>query len=251
MATAAVPTYTMATTNCSAVGIVSSSSTTSGCLTVAGSPATSATLASGIYGNVTLNLPTTVNPGEFSSLTVGNQNETITFNAGTYIFDGTGINVDATGTTLTGTGLTFYMTCGSGSTPASCGTWTANSTQPLGGTCSSTNSNGSEVQLNGTTVLNLGGPTGTNPVLFFFDRCNSNQNAFWVDSLGVTAGTGYPTGMLYAHSGRVMINASTSAIPSPLVVGSIYYNSPSIVLGSATGSVALTPGASGPGTLVN
>jgi hypothetical protein len=57
--------------------------------------------------------------------------------------------------------------------------------------------------------------------------------------------------MLYAHSGGLQINASTSSIPSPLVVGSIYYNSPSVVLGSATGSVALTSGTSGPGTLVN
>ena len=109
MANTAVPTYAGATTNCTAVGIVSSSSTTSGCLTATGSPATSATLASGVYGNVTLDLPTTVNPGEFESLTVGNTNETITFNAGTYIFDGSGIDVNATGTTLTGTGLTFYL----------------------------------------------------------------------------------------------------------------------------------------------
>jgi len=251
MANTAVPTYAGATTNCTAVGIVSSSSTTSGCLTATGSPATSATLASGVYGNVTLDLPTTVNPGEFESLTVGNTNETITFNAGTYIFDGSGIDVNATGTTLTGTGLTFYMTCGSGTTPASCGTWTPSSTQPTGGTCSSTNSSGSEVQMNGSTTLNLGAPTGTNPVLFFFDRCNSNSNAFYVDSQGVTAGSGYPTGMLYAHSGGLQINASTSSIPSPLLVGSIDYNNQSIVLGSATGSVALTSGTSGPGTLVN
>ena len=249
MANTAVPTYTKATTNCSAVGTVQTgTSNVANCLTVSGS---TATLASGIYGNVTLDLPTTVNPGEFESLTVGNKNETITFNAGTYIFDGTGIDVNASGTTLTGTGLTFYMTCGSGTTPASCGTWTPSSTQPTGGTCSSTNSSGSEVQMNGSTTLNLGAPTGTNPVLFFFDRCNSNSNAFYVDSQGVTAGSGYPTGMLYAHSGGLQINASTSSIPSPLLVGSIDYNNQSIVLGSATGSVALTSGTSGPGTLVN
>jgi hypothetical protein len=57
--------------------------------------------------------------------------------------------------------------------------------------------------------------------------------------------------MLYAHSGGLQINASTSSIPSPLLVGSIDYNNQSIVLGSATGSVALTSGTSGPGTLVN
>jgi hypothetical protein len=248
MASTAVPTYTKATTNCSAVGTVQTgTSNVTNCLTVSGS---TATLASGIYGNVTLDLPTTVNPGEYESLTVGNSGETITFNAGTYIFDGSGLDVNAASTTLTGTGLTFYMTCGIGTTPASCGTWTASITQPTGGTCSSTPS-GSSVNLGGSTTLNLQGPTGSNPVLFFFDRCNSNPNAFYVDSPNVTAGTGYPTGMLYAHSGGLQINASTSSIPSPLVVGSIYYNSPSVVLGSATGSVALTSGTSGPGTLVN
>lgn len=257
MATAAVPTYTKATTSCTAVATVSSSSTTSGCLTVTGSPATSATLASGVYGNVTLDLPTTVNPGEFESLTIGNSSLTITFTPGTYIFDGSGIDVNAGSTTLTGTGLTFYMTCGSGTTPASCGTWTANSTEPLGGTCASTKG-GSSVNLGGSTALNLQGPTGTNPVLFFFDRCSTGNlssgngmSVFWVDSTSVTAGTGYPTGMLYAHSGQVAINASTSAIPSPLVVGSIDYNSPTVTLGSTTGSVALTSGTSGPGILVN
>ncbi|MGD0448296.1 MAG: hypothetical protein ABSB36_06715 [Candidatus Dormibacteria bacterium] len=248
MASVAVPTYTKATTNCSSVGTVQTgTSNVANCLTVSGS---TATLASGIYGNVTLDLPTTVNPGEFESLTIGNSNMTITFNPGTYIFDGSGIDVNAGGITLAGTGLTFYMTCGSGTAPASCGTWTPSSTQPTGGTCSTTTS-GSSVNLGGTTTLNLQGPTGSNPVLFFFDRCNSNQSAFWVDSPGVTAGNGYPTGMLYAHSGRLLINASTSSIPSPLVVGSIYYNAGSIVLGTATGSVALVAGTSGPGTLVN
>jgi hypothetical protein len=243
MANTAVPTYTKATTNCAAVGTVQTgTSNVANCLTVSGS---TATLASGIYGNVTLDLSTTVNPGEYESLTVGNSSETITFNAGTYIFDGTGLVVNASSTTLAGTGLTFYMTCGSGTTPVSCGTWTASTTK-----CTSTVS-GSSVNLGGSTTLNLQGPTGTNPVLFFFDRCNSNQSAFWVNSQGVTAGSGYPTGMLYAHSGRLAINASTSSIPSPLVVGSIYYNSSSIVLGTATGSVALTSGTSGPGTLVS
>jgi hypothetical protein len=243
MASVAVPTYTTATTNCSAVGTVQSgSSNVSGCLTVTGG---SATLASGIYGNVTLDIPTTVSPGEYESLTVGAAGLTITFDAGIYIFDGTGIDVNATNTTLSGSGLTFYMTCGSGTTPASCGTWTASSA-----TCASTTS-GSSVDFGGGTNLDLSGPTGTNPVLFFFDRCNSNSDAFFVNSSGVTAGGGYPTGMLYAHSGEVMLNASTSSLPSPLLVGSIYYNASSIVLGTATGAVALTAGSSGPGNLVN
>jgi hypothetical protein len=57
--------------------------------------------------------------------------------------------------------------------------------------------------------------------------------------------------MLYAHSGGVYLNASTSSLPSPLLVGSIYYNSSSIVLGTSTGAVALPSGSSGPGNLVN
>jgi hypothetical protein len=241
MASTAVPSYTTSTTSCGAV-TVSSSSKTSGCVTVTGNPATSATLASGVYTSILTEIPTTMNPAEFGSLTIQSN---LTFNAGTYISDGTGIDVNSSSVTLGGSGLTFYMTCGSGTTPVSCGTWTASS-----GTCASTTS-GSSVNLGGSTTLNLAGPTGTNPVLFFFDRCNSNQSAFWVDAAGVTAGSGYPTGMLYAHSGRVLINASTSSIPSPLVVGSIYYNTSSTVLGTTTGAVALTSGSSGPGNLVS
>ncbi|MGD0447200.1 MAG: hypothetical protein ABSB36_01105 [Candidatus Dormibacteria bacterium] len=244
MASVAVPTYTTATTNCSAVGTVQSgTANVTSCLTVSGS---TATLASGVYANVTLDLSTTVSPGEYESLTVGAPGLTITFGAGTYIFDGTGIDVNATSTTLSGTELTFYMTCGSGTTPASCGAWTASTF-----TCGSTKS-GSSVNLGGSTALNLQGPTGTNPVLFFFDRCNSNTEAFWVDSPGVTAGGGYPAGMLYAYSGEVQINASTNALPSPLLVGNVYYDAGSITLGTSTGAVALAgSSSSGPGNLVN
>jgi hypothetical protein len=241
MALVAVPTYSAATTNCSAVGTVQSgTANVANCLTVSGS---TATLASGVYANVTLDLSTTVNPGEYEELQVGAPGLTITFQPGTYIFDGTGIDVNAANTTLSGTGLTFYMTCGSG-TPASCGTWTAKTTS-----CASTTS-GSSVNLSGSTTLNLQGPTGTNPVLFFYDRCNSNSEAFWVDSSGVTAGSGYPAGMLYAFSGEVQINASTNSLPSPMVVGTIYYDSGSIVLGTSTGAVALGSSSSGPGNLV-
>jgi hypothetical protein len=243
MASVAVPTYSKATTNCSAVGTVQKgSANVTNCLTVSGS---TATLASGVYGNVTLDIPTTVNPGEYGSLTVGANGVNVSFVAGTYIFDGTGLDVNASNATLSGTGLTFYMTCGSGAAPVSCGTWTASTTK-----CTSTTS-GSSVDFGGSTNLDLQGPTGTNPVLFFFDRCNSNSDAFYVNSPGVTAGSGYPTGMLYAHSGGIMLNASTSSLPSPLLVGSIYYNASSAVLGTATGAVALTAGSSGPGNLVN
>ncbi|MGA3183454.1 MAG: hypothetical protein ABSE52_02490 [Candidatus Dormibacteria bacterium] len=241
MASTAVPSYTAGTTSCGAV-TVSSSSTTSGCVTVTGNPATSATLASGIYTSILTEIPTTMSPAEFGSLTVQSN---LTFNAGTYVSDGTGIDVNSTGVTLSGTGLTFYMTCGSGTSPVSCGTWTASTTS-----CASTTS-GSSVDFGGSTTLNLQGPTGTNPVLFFFDRCNRNSNAFFVNASGLTAGSGYPTGMLYAHSGGVYLNASTSSLPSPLLVGSIYYNSSSIVLGTSTGAVALPSGSSGPGNLVN
>jgi hypothetical protein len=239
-----VPTYTQATTNCSAVGTVQSGTTNvANCLTVSGS---TATLASGVYANVTLDLSTTVYPGEYESLTVGASGITITFEPGTYIFDGTGIFVDApNNTTLSGTGLTFYMTCGSGTTPTSCGTWTAKTTS-----CSQSKS-GSSVDLGGSTTLDLQGPSGTNPVLFFYDRCNSNSEAFWVDSSGVTANSGYPTGMLYAYSGEVQIFASTSSLPSPMVVGSIYYDAGAVVLGTSTGAVALGSSSSGPGNLVN
>jgi hypothetical protein len=241
MASAAVPTYTAATTSCGAV-TVSSSSTTSGCVTVVGSPATSATLASGKYTSITTEIPTTMNPAEFGSLTIQSN---VTFNSGTYVAVGGTIDVNSGGVTLSGTGLTFYMTCGSGTTPASCGTWTSSTA-----TCASTTS-GSSVDFGGSTTVNLAAPTGTNPVLFFFDRCNSNTNAYLINSGGVTAGSGYPSGMLYAHSGQVMVNASTTSLPSPLLVGSIYYNSGSVVIGTATGAVALTSGTTGPGTLVN
>jgi len=183
-----------------------------------------------------------MNPAEFGSLTIQSN---VTFNSGTYVAVGGTIDVNSGGVTLSGTGLTFYMTCGSGTTPASCGTWTSSTA-----TCASTTS-GSSVDFGGSTTVNLAAPTGTNPVLFFFDRCNSNTNAYLINSGGVTAGSGYPSGMLYAHSGQVMVNASTTSLPSPLLVGSIYYNSGSVVIGTATGAVALTSGTTGPGTLVN
>jgi hypothetical protein len=239
MASVVVPTYTAATTSCGSVTI-STSSTTSGCVTVVGSnPATSATLSSGIYTSILTEIPTTMNPAEFGSLTIQSN---VTFNSGTYLSDGTGIAINNSGVTLSGTGLTFYMTCGSGSSPVSCGTWTA-----LTATCAATTS-GSSVQFNGATAVNLAAPSGTNPVLFFFDHCNSNANAYEINSQNVT---GSPTGMLYAHSGEVMMNASTNSLPSPLLVGNVYYNAGSITLGTSTGAVALGSSSSGPGNLVN
>jgi hypothetical protein len=189
-----------------------------------------------------------LSPGIYSSITVNCQNTTLAFASGLYVLESNGgvaLNVNAQGITLSGSNVDFYATCASGTTPASCGTWTSSTNK-----CSSTTS-GAEIQFNGSTTLNLAAPTGTNSVLFFFDRCNSNTNAFDINSSGVTAGSGYPSGMLYAHSGEVMINASTSSLPTALVVNSIYYNSGSIVLGTSSGSVALPGAPSGEPMLSN
>ncbi len=235
LATVATPTYTGATTSCGSPTIWSVAS--SGCVTANGT--SSVTLASGIYGSVTIGVPATLNPGEYGSLTT---QSTVTFNPGIYVFYGSGITTWST-STLEGSGVSFYFTCGSAS-PASCGTW--NSTKD---TCSSQQS-GAEVDISGTTTLDLSAGGSDNNILFFYDRCNNNGDAFFVNSGGLTADSGFPSGALYADSGTVFLNAGTTAVPSPIITNNIYYNTSSATLGTSTGSVALGGGSSNPGNLV-
>jgi Flp pilus assembly protein TadG len=54
----------------------------------------------------------TLNAGTYCGITISG-NATVTFNSGTYILSGGGLNAGSAGTTLTGSGVTFYNTCSS------------------------------------------------------------------------------------------------------------------------------------------
>lgn len=54
----------------------------------------------------------TLNAGTYCGITISG-NATVTFNPGTYILAGGGLTASSAGTTLTGTGVTFYNTCSS------------------------------------------------------------------------------------------------------------------------------------------
>jgi len=239
LATASVPSYTGAATSCGSV-TAATWENTSGCLTVNGN---AVTLASGDYSSLTIESAATVNPGVFGSMTI---QANVTFNPGVYVLDGGTMLINSSGVKLSGTGVTFYMTCGSGTSPASCGTWSGSGSSY---SCSS-QSSGGEIEFNGSTTLDLSASSTYSNILFYFDRCNDNADAFFVNSSGVTADTGYPSGGVYADSGTIFLNAGTTAVPSPIIVNNIFYNTSSATLGTATGSIAIAPESSNPGDLV-
>ncbi len=220
------PTYSGATTSCGSLTIYGGT-TPSGCLSESGGQYI---LASGVYGSVTVGTPTTLNPGVYGSLTI---QSTATFNPGTYVFEGSGITT-TTGAELAGSGVTLYFTCGSGASPAGCGTWT-----PSTATCSGEQS-GAGITFDGSTTLDLSASTSNNDdILFFYDPCNDNGQAFYVNSGGVTAGSGLPSGMLYGYSATLYTDSGISALPSPVLIGNIYFNSSSSTVGTSTGSINL------------
>lgn len=189
----------------------------------------------------------TLSPGIYTTIqNTACSNATINFQPGLYVLDGTGseqgLFINSGTTTLSGSGVTFYFTCNSGGNPAACGTYNYNSSTGKG-SCAST-SNGAQFYNNAAVTLNLAGGSDSNDILFFADRCNSSD-VMYVNSSGLTASSGYPSGTLYAYSGTVFMNASTNAIPSPMLIGWLYYNTSSSTLGTTSGSIAIG-GASSP-----
>jgi hypothetical protein len=242
LAAVTTPTYTGATTSCGSVTVGNGSTSSSGCLTVNGS---TRTLSSGIYGSVDLQVPTTVNPGEYTSMTT---QSTVTFNPGIYVFTGSGIVTD-TGSVLDGTSVSFYFTCGNG-TPTSCGTWSSSGTPPVY-SCS-TQSKGAGFEFTGSTALDLSAGGTDDNILFFYDRCNDNAQAYFVNGTAVTADSGYPSGIIYGHSGTLETTSPTTALPSPLLFGNVFFNTGSCTVGTSSGSEPLTATTpSSPGNLVS
>jgi hypothetical protein len=88
-------------------------------------------------------------------------------------------------------------------------------------------------------------------VLFFFDPCNSNSYAFYVEGGGSITDTS--TGGLWAHSGEMYLGSSTGmSLPGPVVVSTIYMGGGGGTLGTTSGSINFTPSlGSSPGNLVN
>lgn len=187
----------------------------------------------------------TINPGIYDSITINCSSATLNFTPGLYVIAGGSIKVNSSSDVLDSPsgGVTFYYTCASGGTPASCGTFNSATDS-----CASTSS-GAEIVINGSSAtLDLSAGSGGSNILFFFDRCNSNQDAFYGQASSLTY---EGSGTMYAHSGGIWLDASSAGIPGPLVVDNIVFDSSSLTLGTTSGSINLgssTPSA--PGNLV-
>jgi hypothetical protein len=137
---------------------------------------------------------------------------------------------------------TFYFTCASGS----CGGWTASPTP----TCAATAS-GAQMLFDGSSQATVNLTAYEDGVLFFFDPCNSNSYAFYLEGSGQVTDTS--TGGLWAHSGEMYLGSSAMmSLPGPIVVKTIYMGGGSGTLGTGSGSINFTPSlGSSPGNLVN
>ena len=187
----------------------------------------------------------TINPGIYDSITINCSSATLNFNPGLYVIAGGQVNVNSSSDTLASpsSGVTFYYTCASGGAPASCGTFSSTTD-----TCSSTSS-GAEIVVNGSSsAIDLSAGSGGSNILFFYDRCNSNQDAFYGQSSSMNY-TG--SGTLYAHSGGLWFDGSSAGVPGPLVADNVVFDSSSVTVGTSSGSINLgSSTSSSPGNLV-
>jgi hypothetical protein len=186
----------------------------------------------------------TVPAGVYTSITT-NCSGPVTLNlSGQYVLTGSGgLDLGGSGSvTLSGT-ATFYFTCASGS----CGGWTASPTP----TCAAQVS-GAQLAFNDSSPIAVNLTTYEDGVLFFFDPCNSNSEAFYLEGSGAVSDSG--TGGIWAHSGGMYLGSSTTmTLPGPIVVGSIdMAGSGGGTVGSSSGSINFSPSSSSsPGNLVN
>lgn len=188
----------------------------------------------------------TISPGIYTSITDNCSSSTLNFNPGLYVIDGsTGIDMNSSSQTLASPSgdVTIYFTCNSGGAPASCGTWNSST-----GTCSSTSS-GSELQINGSSAtIDLSGGYNGGAYVYFYDRCNSNQDGFYGNTSSINV---EGSAALYGHSAGIWLNGSAESIPGPLLVGNIVFDSSSITLGTTSGAASLGGSSpSSPGGLV-
>jgi hypothetical protein len=184
--------------------------------------------------------------GLYTSIT-DNCSGAVTLNfSGQYVLEGTsgstvGLELDGPGSvTLAGT-ATFYLTCSTGS----CGGWTASPTP----TCAATKA-GTQVVFNDSSGETVNLAPSEDGLVFFFDPCNSNADAFYLESGGSVTDSG--TGGIWAHSGVMYLGSSNSmALPGPIVVSTLNLaGSGGGTLATNSGSINFTP-SSATGNLVN
>jgi hypothetical protein len=168
--------------------------------------------------------------------------------SGQYVLEGTststtGLELDGPGSvTLAGT-ATFYLTCSTGS----CGTWTPSPTP----TCA-TQKAGTQVVFNDSSGETVNLAPSEDGLVFFFDPCNSNADAFYLEAGGSVSDSG--TGGIWAHSGVMYLGSSSGmSLPGPIVVGTLdLAGSGGGTLATNSGSISFTPASSSAtGNLVN
>jgi len=168
--------------------------------------------------------------------------------SGQYVLEGTststtGLELDGPGSvTLAGT-ATFYLTCSTGS----CGTWTPSPTP----TCA-TQKAGTQVVFNDSSGETVNLAPSEDGLVFFFDPCNSNADAFYLKAGGSVSDSG--TGGIWAHSGVMYLGSSSGmSLPGPIVVGTLdLAGSGSGTLATSSGSINFSPASSSAtGNLVN
>ena len=198
--------------------------------TTQGGCASSENVPSGVYTSITDNCsgPVTLN---FS---------------GQYVLEGTssnttGLELDGAGSvSLTGT-ATFYLTCSTGS----CGSWTPSPTP----TCAATQA-GAQVVFNDSSGETLNLTSSEDGLVFFFDPCNSNTQAFYLKAGGSVSDTS--SGGVWAHSGEMYLGSSTGmSLPGPIVVNPLYLAGGGGTLATSGGSINFIPASSATGNLVN
>ncbi|MGI9070108.1 MAG: pilus assembly protein TadG-related protein [Bryobacteraceae bacterium] len=158
------------------------------------SPSSPCTPDPGITGGTV-----SLNPGTYCGITIsGNAN--VTFNTGTYILSGGGFHAGSSGTTLTGTGVTFYNTC---------------STSP----CNGGSSGYQPISLTGNLTANLSAPTSGSyqGILFYQDptvQTTSSDQITGNTSMQLTGALYFPKSELKfaggsSSGGATMIVADT------------------------------------------
>jgi hypothetical protein len=185
----------------------------------------------------------TVPAGVYTSITTNCSGPVTLTLSGQYVLTGsTGLDLGGSGSVTLSGSATFYLTCGSGG----CGGWTASPTP----TCAATAS-GAQVLFNDSSQITVNLTAYEDGVLFYFDPCNSNPYAFYLESSGQVTDSG--TGGIWAHSGVMYLgSATTMSLPGPIVVSTIdLMGSGGGTLGTTSGSISFTPSSSSaPGNLV-
>jgi Putative Flp pilus-assembly TadE/G-like len=149
----------------------------------------------------------TLTPGIYSSVSLlVSGTENVTLEPGTYVFTGPFSTTGAGNTTISGSGVLLYFTCGSGTTPAP---------------CASGGQSGGDLDLDasGTTALDLS-PETTGPfagLTIYYDRHDTSGI-----TMKLSGGSDF-SGSVYAAAGHLQIttSGSTATLDSMIDVSSM------------------------------